>query len=54
MKRTSNTRRGRPVLQRTLRILASPRRTAERLDSRVALAVLWAVSRLAQRLGPAA
>jgi hypothetical protein len=53
MKRVSTPRRGRRVLQHTLRVL-SPRRTAQRVDARVALAVLWAVGRLAQRLGPAA
>ena len=53
MKRVSTPRRGRRALLRTLRILF-PRRAGQRLDGRVALAVLWAVSRLAQRLGPAA
>jgi hypothetical protein len=53
MKRVSTPRRGRRVLNRTLRIL-SPRRVAQRPDGRVELAVLWAVTRLAERLGPAA
>jgi hypothetical protein len=53
MKRVTTPRRGRRALQHTLRIL-SPRRTAERVEGRVTQAVLWAVSRLAQRLGPAA
>lgn len=53
MKRVSTPRRGRRVLHRTLRIL-SPRRATEPPDGRVKLAVLWAVTRLAERLGPAA
>jgi hypothetical protein len=54
MKRVSQPRPERRVLQRTLRVLSSPPRTAQRIDGRVANAVLWAVGRLAQRLGPAA
>jgi hypothetical protein len=53
MKRVPIPRRGRRVLHGTLRIL-SPRQAAQRVEGRVTQAVLWAVSRLAQRLGPAA
>jgi hypothetical protein len=53
MKRVTTPRRGRRALHHTLRIL-SPRHTVQRVEGRVTQAVLWAVSRLAQRLGPAA
>ena len=54
MKRVASPRHGRRMLQRTLRALSSPRSTARRIEGRVAIAVLVAVGRLAQRLGPAA
>jgi len=53
MKRNSGSRRVRRTLHRTLRIV-TPRLGGPRVDGRVALAVLWALGRLAQRLGPAA
>jgi hypothetical protein len=53
MKRVSTPRREPRQLLPRLRDL-SARRAAQRFDGRVALAVLWAVTRLAQRLGPAA
>jgi hypothetical protein len=53
MKRVKPARRARRSLRHTMRVLA-PRLHPERMDGRVALAVLWALGRLAQRLGPAA
>ena len=53
MKLKKPARRLRPSPRHTVRVL-TPRLYPERMDGRVALAVLWALGRLAQRLGPAA
>ncbi len=53
MKRSRTPRRARPSLRRTLGTIL-PRLGVTRVDGRVTLAVLWALDRLAQRLGPAA
>jgi hypothetical protein len=53
MKRPNAHRRETRPANRRLRLLP-PRRPTPRVDGRVALAVLWALGRLAQRLGPAA
>ena len=52
MKRPTPTSRRRRVLNRTLQVLG-PMMRGPRVDGRVTLAVLWALGRLAQRLGPA-
>jgi hypothetical protein len=52
MKRHKPARRIRPVQQPAVRLLR-PRGRSPRMDGRVTLAVLWALGRLAQRLGPA-
>jgi hypothetical protein len=52
MKRIRQPRRARRVLQRTARVFGHGNALA-RVDGRVTLAVLWAVSRLALKLGPA-
>ncbi len=51
MKRSRSSRRGRRNLTRTVRALEA--RAMARVDGRVTLAVLWALGRLAMRLGPA-
>ena len=56
MKRHGTLRRPRRTLHphfRPLRLVPA-RLATPRVDGRVALAVLWALGRLAQRLGPAA
>ena len=52
MKRSRNPRRAPRGLRRTLGTIV-PHLSAARVDARVTLAVLWALGRLAQRLGPA-
>jgi hypothetical protein len=52
MKRSRQARRGRRILHRTIQAFA-PGHAAARVDGRVTLAVLWALGRLALRLGPA-
>ncbi len=52
MKRIKSQRRGRRIIQRTIRAI-SERRVRASVDERVTMAVLWAVGRLALKLGPA-
>jgi hypothetical protein len=53
MKRNRQARRGRRILRRTVRAFGSGRAVVAGVDARVTLAVLWALGRLALRLGPA-
>ena len=52
MKRIRTPRRSPRSLRRTLGTIV-PSLSVARVDGRVTLAVLWALGRLAQRLGPA-
>ena len=52
MKRNRQPRRGRRM-RRTGRVLDSGREMVAAVDARVTLAVIWAIGRLALRLGPA-
>jgi len=53
MKRNRPVRRGRRILRRTVQALGSRRDVVAGVDARVTIAVLWALGRLALRLGPA-
>ena len=53
MKRNPQARRGRRVLRRTAQALGSGSAVVASVDARVTLAVLWALGRLALKLGPA-
>jgi len=53
MKRIRQPRRGRRILHRTAHALRTSRVVGS-VDQRVTIAVLWALGRLALKLGPAA